>query len=73
MKHTILTRLTTGALAAALAISLVGCGTGNQTPSCLVRTGHGIHHRHHRPQDPDPIVLRGRPVRFSPDPHGGAQ
>ena len=33
MKHTILTRLTTGALAAALAISLVGCGTGNQTPS----------------------------------------
>ena len=33
MKHTILTRLATGALAAALAVSLVGCGTGNQTPS----------------------------------------
>ena len=33
MKHTILTRLTTGALSAALAVSLVGCGTGNQTPS----------------------------------------
>ena len=33
MKHTTLTRLTTGALAAALAVSLVGCGTGNQTPS----------------------------------------
>ena len=33
MKHVRLTRLTTGALAAALAVSLVGCGTGNQTPS----------------------------------------
>ena len=33
MKHTTLTRLTTGALAAALAVSLVGCGRGNQTPS----------------------------------------
>lgn len=33
MKHTTLTRLTTGALSAALAVSLVGCGTGNQTPS----------------------------------------
>lgn len=33
MKHTTLTRLTTGALAAALAVSLVGCGTGNQPPS----------------------------------------
>lgn len=33
MKHTILTRLTTGALAAALAVSLVGCGRGNQTSS----------------------------------------
>lgn len=33
MKYTTLTRLTTGALAAALAVSLVGCGTGNQTPS----------------------------------------
>lgn len=33
MKHVRLTRLTTGALAAALAVSLVGCGAGNQTPS----------------------------------------
>lgn len=33
MKHVRLTRLVTGALAAALAVSLVGCGTGNQTPS----------------------------------------
>ena len=33
MKHTTLTRLTTGALAAALAVSLVGCGRGNQPPS----------------------------------------
>ena len=33
MKHTTLTRLTTGALAAALVVSLVGCGTGNQPPS----------------------------------------
>lgn len=33
MKHTTLTRLTTGALAAALAVSLVGCGKGNQPPS----------------------------------------
>lgn len=33
MKHARLTRLTTGALAAALAVSLVGCGAGNQTPS----------------------------------------
>ena len=33
MKHTTLTRLTTGALAAALAVSLVGCGTENQPPS----------------------------------------
>ena len=32
MKHTTLTRLTTGALAAALAVSLVGCGKGNQPP-----------------------------------------
>ena len=33
MKHIRLTRLATGALAAALTVSLVGCGTGNQTPS----------------------------------------
>lgn len=33
MKHVRLTRLATGALAAALAVSLVGCGAGNQTPS----------------------------------------
>ena len=33
MKHARLTRLATGALAAALAVSLVGCGAGNQTPS----------------------------------------
>ena len=33
MKHVRLTRLATGALAAALAVSLVGCGTWNQTPS----------------------------------------
>ena len=33
MKHVRLTRLTTGVLAAALAVSLVGCGTWNQTPS----------------------------------------
>ena len=33
MKHVRLTRLATGALAAALAVTLVGCGTGNQTPS----------------------------------------
>ena len=33
MNHVRLTRLTTGALAAALAVSLVSCGTENQTPS----------------------------------------
>ena len=33
MKHTTLTRLTTGVLSAALAVTLVGCGKGNQPPS----------------------------------------
>lgn len=33
MKHARLTRLATGALAAALAVTLVGCGKGNQPPS----------------------------------------
>lgn len=33
MKHARLTRLATGVLSAALAVTLVGCGKGNQPPS----------------------------------------
>ena len=72
MKHTTLTRLTTGALAAALVVSLVGCGTGNQPPSVSSAPAAGVHHRHHRPQDPDPdcttqtpSAIFFRPARWS--------
>lgn len=39
MKHPTLTRITTGVLSAALAVTLVGCGTGSQTPAASSASG----------------------------------